>query len=409
MKPGYVNVDELIAQVTPQQVAAFFGVPFPACASGEVRIRSVFAEHEKGENSYGALTINLDEPQNPIYCHVTGTRGNLLTLIHGFKHHRPPVSGKLRGDEFKEAARILQEIAGSVDRVMSGLPVPDVAAPVSSEAKPQTTEPIRRNIPLKDSENERARSLVTMHDQFVVDVAEMSPAAAAYFRSRPFLTPEVCRKWRMGYLPHSASSLLRGRFVYAYTDEQDHILSYFGRDPQFDQHWLEWEQAGRPDDKRPMKHRFVKDFHRGLELYGQNGTARLKEPHVREALASIGLVVAEGPNDVIKLDTLGVAAVGLCSNKATNEQVEKIARFAKRLAAGRVVLMPDNDAEGEDGFKELLWRLSQHDGVTVRLGWSSTMAGGAFAGRQPESLSFEEWNVPFGSVGRQIRERLRGD
>ena len=57
-----------------------------------------------------------------------------------------------------------------------------------------------------------------------------------------------------------------------------------------------------------MKHRFVKDFHRGLELYGQNGAARLQEPHVRESLASIGLVVAEGPNDVIKLDTLGVAA-----------------------------------------------------------------------------------------------------
>lgn len=80
----------------------------------------VFAERGKGENSYGALTINLDQPQNPIYCHVTGTRGNLLTLIHGFKHHRPPVSGKLRGDEFKEAARLLQEIAGKVDAVKLG-------------------------------------------------------------------------------------------------------------------------------------------------------------------------------------------------------------------------------------------------------------------------------------------------
>ena len=113
----------------------------------------------------------------------------------------------------------------------------------------------------------------------------------------------------------------------------------------------------------------------------------------RESLASIGLVVAEGPNDIIKLDTLGVAAVGLCSNKTTDEQVDKIARFAKRLAAGRVVLMPDNDAEGEEGFKELLWRLNQCEGVTVRLAWSSGMFGGAFAGRQPESLSIEEWNV----------------
>lgn len=393
MKPGYVNVDELISQVTPQQVAAYFGVPFPTDVSGEVRIPSVFAEGGKGESSYGVLTINLDQPQNPIYCHVTGTRGNLLTLIHGFKHHRPPASGKLRGDEFKEAARILHEIAGKIDGVLSGQPTPAVESPTSAISESEKPSPLRRNTPLKDSENERARSLVTMHEQLVVDVAEMSPPAAAYFRSRPFLTPEVCRKWRMGYLPHSASSLLRGRVVYSYGNEQDDILSYFGRDPQFEQHWLEWEQAGRPDDKRPMKHRFVKDFHRGLELYGQNGAARLQEPHVRESLARIGLVVAEGPNDIINLDMLGVAAVGLCSNKATDEQVEKIARFARRLAAGRVILMPDNDAEGEEGFKELLWRLNQCERVTVRLAWSSAMFGGAFAGRQPESLSFAEWNV----------------
>ncbi len=362
-KPGYVNVDELIAQVTPQHVAASFGVPFPADISGEVRIPSVFAEKGHGENSYGALTINLDEPQNPIYCHVTGTRGNLLTLIHGFKHHRPPVSGKLRGDEFKEAARILQEIAGKVDAVLSGQTMsarsPASEASVSAASEPQKPEPIRRNIPLRDSENERARTLVTLHEQFVVDSADMSPAAAAYFRSRAFLTPEVCRKWRMGYLPKSASSLLRGRVVYAYSNEQDDILSYFGRDPQFEEHQLEWEQAGRPDDKRPMKHRFVKDFHRGLELYGQNGAARLQEPHVRESLQSVGLVVVEGPNDVIRLDTLGVAAVGLCSNKATDEQIEKLVRFAQKAAHGRIVLLPDNDPEGEAGFKELLWRLSQ--------------------------------------------------
>ncbi len=395
---GYVNVDELIAQVTPHRVAAFFGVPFPADTAGEVRIPSVFAERGKGENSYGALTINLDQPQNPIYCHVTGTRGNLLTLIHGFKHHRPPVSGKLRGDEFKEAARLLQEIAGKVDAVMSGQPIPAIASPTPvasapAASEPQTSEPIRRNTPLKDSENERARTLVTLHEQLVVDVAEMSPSAAAYFRSRPFLTPDVCRKWRMGYLPNSASSLLRGRFVYAYSNEQNDILSYFGRDPQFEQNWLEWEQAGRPDDKRPMKHRFVKDFHRGLELYGENGAARLQEPHVRESLQSVGLVVVEGPNDVIRLDTLGVTAVGLCSNKATDEQIEKLSRFARKTANGRIVLLPDNDPEGEEGFKELLWRLSQRDGIKVKLGWSSAMFGGAFAGREPESLTFEECDV----------------
>ena len=194
-------------------------------------------------------------------------------------------------------------------------------------------------------------------------------------------------------MPNSASSLLRGRVVYAYSNQQDDILSYFGRDPQFEQHWLEWEQAGKPDDKRPMKHRFVKDFHRGQEVYGQNCTARLQEPHVRESLQSVGLVVVEGPNDVIRLDTLGVAAVGLCSNKATDEQIEKLCRFARKTANERIVLLPDNDPEGEEGFKELLWRLSQCDGIKVKLGWSNSMFDGAFAGRQPESLTFEECDV----------------
>jgi len=62
-------------------------------------------------------------------------------------------------------------------------------------------------------------------------------------------------------------------------------------------------------------------------------------------------------------------------------------------ANGRVVLMPDNDPEGEEGCKELLWRLNQCDGLSVKLAWSRAMFGGVFAGRQPESLSFEEWKV----------------
>ena len=68
------------------------------------------------------------------------------------------------------------------------------------------------------------------------------------------------------------------------------------------------------------------------------------------------------------LDTLGLAAVGLCSNKATDEQIAKLSRFARKTANRRIVLLPDNDPEGEEGFKELLWRLSQCDGIKVKLG-----------------------------------------
>ena len=37
--------------------------------------------------------------------------------------------------------------------------------------------------------------------KFVVDPAAMNPKAASYFRHRPFLTEEACRRWRVGYLP----------------------------------------------------------------------------------------------------------------------------------------------------------------------------------------------------------------
>jgi len=53
--------------------------------------------------------------------------------------------------------------------------------------------------------------------------------------------------------------------------------------------------------------------------------------------------------------------------------------------------MPDNDPEGEEGFKELLWRLHEHDAIMPRLGWSRKMLDGIFDDRQPESVTVEEW------------------
>jgi hypothetical protein len=52
----------------------------------------------------------------------------------------------------------------------------------------------RVNVPLAKSDNERARGLVDLDHKFVVDPAEMPPAASRYFRQRPFLTPEVCKR-----------------------------------------------------------------------------------------------------------------------------------------------------------------------------------------------------------------------
>ena len=94
-------------------------------------------------------------------------------------------------------------------------------------------------------------------------------------------------------------------------------------------------------------------FHRGQELYGQQAS-RLHEPGYREFISRHSLIVVEGFNDAIGLDNLGVPSLGILSNRITEQQVEKIARWAKQLAGGRVTLMFDNDAAGVDGMKDAL-------------------------------------------------------
>ena len=180
---------------------------------------------------------------------------------------------------------------------------------------------------------------------------------------------------------------MRGNVVYPLLSERGEVLTWFGRDPGFESKHHEWITKGQTG-REPEKFHFVKGFHRGLELFGQNGRERLQRPGYREQLQELGLVVVEGPNDVIALDCLGIPAVALCSNTVTDEQVEKIVGWAQELAGGVVTLMFDCDPEGENGAKQALWKIAQRS--CVRLAWSSDMHGGKFKGRQPESLHAED-------------------
>ncbi len=407
-KSGFVQpqqIDEWMSQTTPAEVAAFYGADWPSQAqSGEARIACVFSD-ECRESAYGNLTVQMDHPQNLIYCHGCSIRGNLMTLMFGMKHGRPIDGEKLRGGQFKEILADLRSIRGEIVETVAK-PAAVTVSPSSARpaAKPVPSKPAEPefNVPLKDSPNERARGLVTMDQSFVTDPAVMNEKAARYARSREWLTPEVMQQWRVGYLPRSAKSLYRGYFMYPLLDEAGDVLTWFGRDLNFEEKYLKWDQEGRDPDKRPSKTRFVSGFKRGLELFGQHGRDRLKDnPLLRESLATTGLMVVEGPNDVIRLDTLGAAAVGLMSNQATSEQIVKLIRFAKETAAGRIVLLPDNDADGERGFKDLLWKLQGVEGIDVQLGWSRWMFDGKFAGRQPESLSSEEWKEVLPTLRRR--------
>jgi 5S rRNA maturation endonuclease (ribonuclease M5) len=176
--------------------------------------------------------------------------------------------------------------------------------------------------------------------------------------------------------------MFRGWVVYTHRNQKGEVLTYSGRDVGFDKKWKRWIRDGKPESKKPHKHKYVRGYLRGRELFGQDAS-RLENERIMESLQRYGLFVVEGMNDVIRLDTLGIAAVGTCSNKGTDEQVQKIAKFARLRADGRVVLMPDCDDEGETGFKDLLWRLAE-EGLSTRLAWSAKIDDGRFSGWQPE-------------------------
>src|SRR5438093_6393643 len=105
--------------------------------------------------------------------------------------------------------------------------------------------------------------------------------------------------------------------------------------------------------------------HRDLELFGQQAS-RLNEPGYRESIARHGIIVVEGFNDVIGLDSLGIPAIASMSNRITEHQIEKIARWSRQLANGKVSLLFDCEQSGDDGAKEATWQFAER-GINVRL------------------------------------------
>lgn len=394
------DVDQLIEQTPLDVVLRHYGMPSGQPGSIEYRMNCIFSE-ACSDSQYGNLSIKLDAAKR-IYCHACETKGNLLTLIHGFEKRQPPTGGRLRGQEFKDAVKKLRDINGLVDSPVNVRPIQqDSSESDAAESKQRTGQkqptPINVNVPMRRHEKAAARELANLYEELVTDVAEMSPEAAAYVRKRPWLTQKVMVKWGIGWIPGNGRSLFRKNYlVHTHRNVRGEVVSYSGRDLTFELKWEKWLRQNKPEGKKPNKHRYVAGFHRGAELYGGHAS-RLDEAHVKESITKHGIVVVESANNVTRLDCLGVCAVGLCSNKATRQQIEMISKFAQKVAYNRVLLLPDCDEEGEAGFKELFWRLAE-SGLDVKLGVSSQMFDGQFAGKQPEDFSSDDWS--------QIEERL---
>ncbi|QDT41756.1 DNA primase [Gimesia alba] len=390
---GYIDVDSLQQELIAggeivERIASFYNVSLPALhqTQNETRMACIFACGKEQETGDRALSIKAKQDGAVFRCFQYGctVRGNLLNLMYLMKHNSEPADGKLKGREFKEIASDLQAL------VAGRTPEPKAETP-STRQSPATEsmddESPLLNIPLKDSENERARELVNLDEQFITDVADMSPQAAAYVRKRPFMTSEFMEKFRCGYLPSNAKGLLRGHFVYGYPDADGKVLTWFGRNLNYEDQHKKWQLSG-DSSKEPQKFKFVKGFHRGQELFGEPQFRELATP---EQLQQIGIILVEGPNDVINLHTLGIPALAVCSNTVTETQTDKLASMANSIPGGHVSVMLDLDREGENGSKQTILELAKR--CCVRLAWTTNLLDGQFRNRQPESVTAEDWDT----------------
>ncbi len=376
-RKGWIDVEPLIEQVSIDRAAQYYGIALQLeRTTGEVRTRCFLNCGKTEETGDRAMAIDLDRKR--FRCHHYGCTagGGLLDLMFRMKHGREPTGGKLRGEEFKDIVGDLQAIA-------------DGAAPLSAAAQQQEQVPVKvkevtANIPLKDAENEAARNLVALDEMLVVEAADMNPRASQYSRKHG-LTADVCRQARCGYMPSNAKSSLRSTWVYGVFDERGEALAWVGRNLLYEEKYEKWVACGKTD-REPNKFRFPKGFHRGQELYGQDRLAGVEPNQLRET----GLLVVEGFNDVLRMRELGEVVLGVMSNTMTTEQAAKLAAHAKAKAGGRVTLLLDNDIEGENGAKQALWELAQHD-VDVRVAWSRSMHDGKYQNKQAEDLDENSW------------------
>ncbi|MCG8449822.1 MAG: hypothetical protein MI725_09620, partial [Pirellulales bacterium] len=296
-KRRLIDIDAIQQQLSLEQVASLYGFTLPTDIStgGEQRMRCPCVDCT-GHGDDKSVSINLGDPMKRWKCHREnygcGAQGRLVMLAYCMKHGRMPPSGKLSGDAFLEIARELEALAEGKPPAQS--PIPDKQNEARQEVKATVEQP--PNVPLAQSENENARKLVHLDDQFVTKLEDLSPAASAYARRRPFLlSEEVAREVRTGYMPGNAKSSLRHNWVFGVINRQGEPLAWVGRNVKYEEDHEKWIAGGR-HGREPVKYRFPNQslFLRSQELYGQEW---LDHPRFENSLAKHGLILVEGFTD----------------------------------------------------------------------------------------------------------------
>ena len=379
MTKPFIPVNELLARTRLEQFIEHYNFPTEIKRKGnEERISNPFA-CEKCVGNKQVVSVNWQSGVFTSHCYHCNVRGRVTALLFGMKYGRQPAGGTLKGEEFKDIAADIAQVAGHTSDVLSTpTPTPEPSPP----PKPEIPER-KVNLPLARNPDERIARLEHLSDELIRDPAEMSGRAQSYLASRPYMTTEAMEKWDVGCLRSNSKSMLRSKFVYALRNERSEKIGYVGRDLAFNDKLAKWENSDRTG-KAPIKAKFPPGFARGSFLYGAE-VSRLETEEARSQLKDIGVLVVEGMNDCIALDQLGILSVALCSNRIAEGQMEKLIRWSKSLTDGKITLMLDNDKEGWVGMLDTLQKLAPHAHVATV--WSPDSHGGKYRGQQPEQLT----------------------
>jgi hypothetical protein len=374
-------LDKLLPQTTLKQFVDHYSYNTEIQRKGkEERIRSPFP-CDKCRGNQIVIAVDWEKQVFKTHCYHCDVRGSVTLLLYGMKHERLPVSGlKLKGEEFKEIAQDIAIVANQTDFVEPSNAQTD--QPESPVRKP-VSEAGKVNTPLSRNPEERIRKLEYLDEQFVYEFDDISQRAANYLNDRPYLTPEVMQRWDIGVLPQSSKSYIRGCMIYGLKNERGQRLGWAGRYLNFEEKVKRWEKSDR-SGIAPIKTKFPPNFHKGSFLFGAE-VERMDQPGVIEQIRDTGLVIVEGFNDVVALDTKGVIAIGLCGNQVAEGQVGKIVRWSRELANGRVTLFLNNNVEGRNGTSHAIARLA--DQVHVRTMWTPDSFYGVYKDLEPEQLS----------------------
>lgn len=427
---GFIPVDELKAQVADKGLETlldYYNVtPLKPLRQVRDQIRThCFLLCGRTEPTRDdALSICTSTPEMKWQCFHGECRqdnnrprsGNLIGLCDLLKPGENH-GGKPKGARFREIAKDLQTIAEDTAR---STPVSAPEAPPDSSRMMRSCRPCSRpnpvdacfchdcgeklsekpvprptaapcvvvpaNVPLTEHPEPNVRAMADLYRELMPPsrISEMTPAASRYLRMRPWLTDELTKQFQMGYLPRDSTCSLRDRIVYCFHNEQGRAITYFARDPAYETKLAEHAPSSRK--KPPLKHRFYKGFQRGVELYGQHLFSGDRDS-IRERLDGLGLPLVGGPNDVMRLYSLGLPySLALCSPdyRITREQAERVATLAREVAGGIVWLLLPCTNKGEEGMRQCLGYLAQL--IAVRLGWTSKMFGGRYQEKQVEQI-----------------------